>query len=91
MEQEQIAFITLKARRLKGGELYSDFVLSTADNGVSSASKPFNDFTRCVINSKLLKNSAESQSKNNTDLIQNNDTEVGVTLNSILILFWKVN
>lgn len=82
-----MSFITLRAERKSKNDSYSDLILCSSYEGISSVSKPFCDFTVFVID-KLLKNEAGNLAKDSNNQIVS--TESPVTVNSILILFWKV-
>lgn len=82
LEQEQVAHVTLKAKRINENNKYSDLILNGKEN-ISSMDKPYCDFTESVANEFI--NSGHSIDKD-VDF-----TESAVTVNSLLILFWKVN
>lgn len=89
LDQQQVAFLTLKAKRLNNCDLYSDLILGKLDGNVSSVSKPFNDFIQGVIK-KFIKSSSEFSNTKNTSAILECNAEDVLRLNSVLILFWKV-
>lgn len=82
LEQEQVAFVTLKAKRLSTENNYSDLILNK-ENSVLSIDKPYCDFTESIV-TKLI-NPNKPPDKNI------NETESVVSINSLVILFWKVS
>lgn len=82
LEAEQVVFITLKAVRINHNDKYSDIVLNDEKN-ISSMDKPYCDFTESIA-TKLFQSNRSQNKENDVD-------ESAVTINSLLILFWKVS
>ena len=83
LEPEQVAFVTLKAKRLATDNNYSDLMLSGENSSILSVDKPYCDFTESIV-TKII-NPSKPPDKNI------NETESVVNINSLVILFWKVN
>ncbi|XP_065215797.1 trafficking protein particle complex subunit 8 [Planococcus citri] len=81
LKQEQVAFVTFKAKRLSTENNYSDLILNN-ENSILSVEKPYSDFTESIV-TKLI-NPNKPPDKNIA-----HETESVVNINSLVILFWK--
>ena len=85
MEQEQSAFIVLRAIR-KTDKLRSDVFFSTSsEKKKNTNSNPFDDFVGSIVET-LSKNELDESSKSHDHVV----CRTAVAINSMLILYWKV-
>lgn len=88
LEQEQAAFLTLKAKRMHEHNGFSNLVLCAREEKIWPVEKPRSDFAQFVID-EVARSSTES-SKNRGDCSNLENIESAVTFNSLLTIFWKV-